>query len=84
MYKNVLTSQFCCSSPQKPYISYNELLSLYYYGYFKLTNMLRRAKNTVKMFFITNKQFSLFAWVIFLNLCFKLNIIYKILYVYLK
>lgn len=63
MYKNVLTSQVCCSSPQKPYIAYDELLSLYHNGYFKLTNMLRRAKNTVKMFFITHEQFSLFAWV---------------------
>lgn len=63
MYKNVLSSQVCCSSPQKPYISYEELLSLYH-AYFKLSDMLRRSKN-VKMSFLTLERYSLFCWVCF-------------------
>lgn len=35
IYKGVSTSQVCCSSPQKPYIAYDERLSLYN-GYFKV------------------------------------------------
>jgi len=60
MYKNTVSMQVCCSSPQIPYIAYEELLSLYQ-GYFKLTSMLRKAKN-VKMFFLTLDRYSLFSW----------------------
>jgi len=60
MYKNTVSMQVCCSSPQIPYIANEELLSLYK-GYFKLTSMLRKAKN-VKMFFLTLDRYSLFSW----------------------
>lgn len=75
MYKNVENSQVCCSSPQKPYIAYDELISLYHHGYFKLTDMLRRTKvnggsgsggrKNVKMLFISDETSTLFAWVSF-------------------
>ena len=61
IYRNTLTSQVCCSTPQIPYINHEEVLSLYE-GYFKLSNMLRRGKN-VKMLFLATENFSLFSWV---------------------
>jgi len=61
IYRNTLTSQVCCSTPQIPYINHSEVLSLYE-GYFKLSNMLRRGKN-VKMLFLAMENFSLFSWI---------------------
>uniref|UniRef100_A0A915E658 FUZ/MON1/HPS1 third Longin domain-containing protein n=1 Tax=Ditylenchus dipsaci TaxID=166011 RepID=A0A915E658_9BILA len=53
-------------SPQKPYISYQELSSLHH-GYFKVTNLLRRVKERneqkIKMFFFTTERCSLFTWI---------------------
>jgi hypothetical protein len=61
MYKNILSSQVCCSSPQKPYITLDEQKTLYK-GYFQLTHLIRKAKN-VQFFFLSQDSYSLFAWV---------------------
>jgi hypothetical protein len=62
MYKNVQLSQICCSSPEKPYITVEELEYIFR-GYFKFSDMARRVNNRVKMFFYQLETFSLFSWV---------------------
>ncbi|KAI6180118.1 SAND family protein [Aphelenchoides besseyi] len=60
MYKNILSSQVCCSSPQKPFITPLEQSQLYK-GYFKLMDLVRKSKN-VAYFFQTQDDYALFAW----------------------
>lgn len=68
MHKNVLSSQVCCASPKKPYITHDELRTLYE-GYFKLSDMMRvkaglaTSSCRIKVFFMTNEHFSLYSWV---------------------
>uniref|UniRef100_A0A914YZG5 Vacuolar fusion protein MON1 homolog n=1 Tax=Panagrolaimus superbus TaxID=310955 RepID=A0A914YZG5_9BILA len=62
MYKNVQLSQICCSSPEKPYITVEELEYIFR-GYFKFSDMARRVNNRVKMFFYQLETFSLFSWI---------------------
>ncbi|KAI6192378.1 SAND family protein [Aphelenchoides bicaudatus] len=61
MYKNIGSSQVCCSSPQKPYITVEEQRALYR-QYFHLTHLVRKSKN-VKNFFLARGQVTLFAWI---------------------
>ncbi|KAH7729578.1 SAND family protein [Aphelenchoides avenae] len=68
MHKNVLSSQVCCASPKKPYITHDELRTLYE-GYFKLSDMMRvktglaTSSCRIKIFFMVNEQFSLYSWI---------------------
>ncbi|KAI6239349.1 SAND family protein [Aphelenchoides fujianensis] len=61
MYKNILSQQVCCSSPQRPFITPAEQSHLYK-GYFKLMDLVRKSKN-VEFFFQTQDDYALFAWI---------------------
>lgn len=67
MHKNMLSSQVCCASPKKPYITHDELRILYE-GYFKLSDLMKRTRNNAKIYFISNEQYSLYSWV---SLCLR-------------
>lgn len=66
MYKNISTSldptQVCCSTPKKPFISFEELVILYN-GYTRLADLLRRSGGAIKMVYQIEKRYSLLAWI---------------------
>lgn len=66
IYKNTSNiqdpTQVCCSTPKKPFISYQELLLLYN-GYTKLADLLRKSGGSIKMLFQMLERYVLFAWI---------------------
>lgn len=61
MYKNTVSSQVCCSTPSKPFISLEEQ-SLLYRSYFRVSDLARRAK-TLRLLLAQQEQFTVLAWV---------------------
>lgn len=55
-------TQVCCSTPKKPFISYQELILLYN-GYTKLADLLRKSGGGIKMLFQMLERYVLFAWI---------------------
>uniref|UniRef100_A0A915NYR7 Vacuolar fusion protein MON1 homolog n=1 Tax=Meloidogyne floridensis TaxID=298350 RepID=A0A915NYR7_9BILA len=66
IYKNTSNTQdptqVCCSTPKKPFISYQELILLYN-GYTKLADLLRKSGGGIKMLFQMLERYVLFAWI---------------------
>ncbi|CAD5226118.1 unnamed protein product [Bursaphelenchus xylophilus] len=61
MYKNILSSQVCCSSPAKPFIALDEQKELYK-GYFEVTDAMRKSK-IGRILFVQKDEYTIFAWI---------------------
>ena len=64
MYKNLLSSQVCCSSPQRPFITPAEQATLYR-GYFTLIDLVRHSRSAIHFFYGIQADYALFGWVRF-------------------